>query len=322
MDTDALHNWMGSDKHVGLSDCVVERRKRTSLDVVEEDGTRRTFFTAPAGRLELVEVFDGPSRSWHPVAHPVASVDDVALMTEWYEDITPELDMDGLAKARARAASVGEGGVTAMGIGTSALMHWVEFLAGIENAHYLLIEHPALVAGLFDAMHRVTLRRAEIACEHHPADLLYMVENTSTTLISPRQYRDLCYGHIRAYAEAARDAGRLLILHMCGHLKALLPDLATLAVAGFEAFTSPPVGNTSFMDGRRACPETCLIGGTNAVLWTKSAEAIIAEIEASLDALPHHRGLVVTSAGVMPPLCAPETIKAVGDWVKTYPVRM
>ena len=30
----------------------------------------------------------------------------------------------------------------------------------------------------------------------------------------------------------------------------------------------------------------------------------------------------VTSAGVMPPGCKPETIKAVCDWVKQYDARM
>jgi uroporphyrinogen-III decarboxylase len=113
-----------------------------------------------------------------------------------------------------------------------------------------------------------------------------------------------------------------MVLHVCGHLKALLPDLARIPVRAFEAFTSPTVGNTSLLDGRLGCPNTCLIGGTNAALWMEPADAIIAQIRKDLDVLPHHRGIVVTSAGVMPPACKPETIKKVGDWVKAYPVRM
>ena len=109
---------------------------------------------------------------------------------------------------------------------------------------------------------------------------------------------------------------------MCGHLKDLLPDLSKLTADAFEAFTSPKLGNTTFLDGRNACPDKCLIGGTNAVLWTQTTEEIIDQIGADLDALPHHRGLVVTSAGVMPPLCKPETIKSVCDWVKEYKLRM
>ena len=166
------------------------------------------------------------------------------------------------------------------------------------------------------------LDRMRIVAAHSPVDMLYMTENTSTTLISPGQYRRYCYHHIRDYGEVARSYGRILALHMCGHLKLLLPMLSNLPAQVFEAFTSPPLGNTRLLDGRASCPDKCLIGGTNAVLWTQPAKEIIAEIERDLDVLPHHRGIAVTSAGVMPPLCKPETIQAVCEWVKQYPARM
>jgi hypothetical protein len=107
---------------------------------------------------------------------------------------------------------------------------------------------------------------------------------------------------------------------MCGHLYDVLPDVDKLPAAAIEAFTSPPVGNTTLKDGRAACSDKCLIGGTNAVLWTKTAGEIFNEINHDLNDLAHQRGIVVTSAGVMPPLCKPETIKEVGDLVKAYPV--
>jgi hypothetical protein len=53
--------------------------------------------------------------------------------------------------------------------------------------------------------------------------------------------------------------------------------------------------------------------------WPKIGNAYL---EKHLNALPHHRGIAVTSAGVMPPRCAPDTIKSVCDWVKRYPARM
>jgi len=153
----------------------------------------------------------------------------------------------------------------------------------------------------------------------HALDLM---ENTSTTLISPDQYRRYCARHVGEYAGLTRAADRNLILHMCGHLKTLLPDLAQIPAHAFEAFTSPTLGNTSLLDGRSACPDKCLIGGTNAMLWTTTADEIIAKIEEDLAELPHQRGVVLTSAGVMPPLCKPETIKRVCEWVRQYPARM
>ena len=317
-----LHRWIGSDPHEGLPDFIDERRKRTSIEETIDGKTRTKVFRTPSGEMRLVSRRDEASASWHPVEFPIRNVDDVERMTEIYADVSVEVDRDLLEECRAQSHRIGDRAVTAMGIGESPLMWFVEYLAGIENAHYLLADHREAVEALFDAMHRVLIERAHIICDLSPADLIYMVENTSTALISPTQYRTYCLMHISEYAAIARDAGRNMVLHMCGHLKDLLPDLAKLPVRAFEAFTSPPVGNTFFKDGREACPNTCLIGGTNAALWLRPAAEIIAFIERSLDELPHHRGIVVTSAGVQPPAASPATIRQVCEWVKAYPVRL
>ena len=322
MDGTALHDWIGSDKHEWCDSCLRDVRSRTSIETRAGNGVNTARFVTPGGTLTRVDRFDPGSQSWHPVEFPVRTADDINVMREWFDDCEVELDKDRLAAAHGRVKEIGSDAVTATAIGTSPLMDWVQHIAGVENAHVLLADHPGDVEALFDAMQRTLVRRTELLAAEWPGDLIYAVENTSTTLISPEQYERYCLGHVGDYARIMQDAGRLLALHMCGHLKTLLPALATLPVAAFEAFTSPTLGDTTLLDGRAACPDTCLIGGTNATMWLVPADDIIAEIEADLDALPHHRGIVVTSAGVMPPGCKPETIKTVCEWVKTTPARM
>jgi uroporphyrinogen-III decarboxylase len=243
-------------------------------------------------------------------------------MTAYYEDTVVELDNDTLEQNKQKVKAYGENAFTHTAIGESPLMYFVEWLAGVENAHYLLNDYPDDVAVLFSAIHNMLKRKAEILAQNSPSDVLYMVENTSTTLISPKQYRRFCVHHISEYGQITRQYDRILLLHMCGKLKLLLPDIAKLPADGFEAFTAPPLGSTTLYDGRLACPDKVLVGGTHAMLWTHSPNAIIEELEHSLDELPHHRGLVVTSAGVMPPLCPPETIHQVGAWLRSYPLRI
>ena len=63
--------------------------------------------------------------------------------------------------------------------------------------------------------------------------------------------------------------------------------------------------------------------GDNHCKFGKSAggiQGVRKQIKHDLDELPHHRGVVATSAGVMPPLCKPETIKEVAELVRDYPV--
>jgi uroporphyrinogen-III decarboxylase len=313
-----IHAWIGSDNHVFLPSCLKQTRKKTSIDVVKTGDERKTLFKTRKKTLELVEKWDGPSQSWHPVGYPVQSVEDIEVMSEIHRDCTPEPDIQAIETTKDRIKALGGSAVSASSVGTSALMTWVERFAGVENGVFMLFDHEKAVQDLFDAIHGVLVRACHVAAETNPADLIYLIENTSTTLISPQQYEKYCFPHICEYGTILSGAGRRTVLHMCGKLKALLPQLAKAPVQAFEAFTSPTLGDTTLLDGRTACPDTCLIGGTNATLWTKSTGEIIRQIEADLDALPHHRGVVVTSGGVMTPLCKPETIKEVCEWVKSY----
>ena len=322
MSISEIHRWMNSDEHVGITACTRDVRTRTSMET-QTDGDRRiTTYRTPFGETQTIRRFDVASQAWHPIIFPIRDRETLQLMTAFFEDTDVTVDKNRLSKAQARVDKIGENGFTFMSIGESPLMVFVEWLAGIEQAHYLLADYPKEVEKLFDAIHRTLLKKAALMAQYSPTDVLYMVENTSTTLISPAQYRRYCLPHITAYGETVHRYGRKLFLHMCGKLRRLLPDLATLPAEAFEAFTAPPLGSTTLLDGRTHCPDTCLVGGTHAMLWARPAEEIITEIEASLDALPHHRGIVVTSAGVMPPLCPPETIKTVCEWVQSYSVRL
>jgi uroporphyrinogen-III decarboxylase len=323
MSAGELHDFVGSDLHSGSASCLRTLRERTALEVQATEDRRVSIYRGRRGELRSIEQRDHASASWHPVGFPVKTIEDVKLLTEWYRDARVELDEQGLARAQEQRAGVEASGrgIIVTNIAISPLMEWVQHLAGIENAHYMLLDHPAEVEALLTAMGEHILEKARIIAEHHPADLVYMVENTSTSIISPDQYRRYCKPLLRQISDRLRASGKRLCLHMCGLLLDILPDIDEIGAAAWEAFTSPPVGNTRFADGRAASPDVCLIGGTNAALWTRPAAEIIAEIKRDLDALPHHRGLVVTSAGVMPPICAPETIREVRDWVARYPVK-
>ncbi|MBN2449899.1 MAG: hypothetical protein JXR77_05900, partial [Lentisphaeria bacterium] len=68
-----------------------------------------------------------------------------------------------------------------------------------------------------------------------------------------------------------------------------------------EAYTTPPVGNTTLAEGRRRMPSKALIGGTNASLWLQPVETILGAVAGDLAACPDRRGIFLTSAGVLPP---------------------
>lgn len=320
MNISDLHRWIGSDQHVGVPACVKTIRKKTSTESVRKNGTRITKYITSAGTLTATHKYDKGSRSWHPVEFPVKQKEDIQVMSLFYSDATCEFDKAQFDKAMATIEKIGENAIFTTSLGVSPLMDFLQHLAGVENAHFMLYDYRENVESLLQKMHAFLCRRAEIVAEKCPAPVVYSVENTSTTLISPALFRRYCYKHLLDYGNIISSSDKLHLLHMCGHLKDLLVDIAKLPAVGIEAFTSPPVGNTTLKDGRTGCPDKCLVGGTNATLWTKSVREILDAIKHDLDELPHHRGVVVTSAGVMTPLCKPEIIKKAAEFVKTYPV--
>jgi len=318
---DEHHRFIGSDRHVFTETGLKTIHHATSHTSRREGDMRIQTWTTPRRELVGRERFDARSHSWHPMEFPVKDVEDIRALTQYYRDLEVVVDPAAREDACRHARQYGDDALIACGAGTTAFMNWVEHLAGVENAHFFLMSHEAEVEELFDAMQAHLRASARLLAETMVSDVVYFTENTSTTLASPEQYRRYCFPHLKECCAILHGAGRRVILHMCGHLKALLPDLGQMPVCAFEAFTAPPVGNTTLLDGRANCPNVCLVGGTSATLWTKPAHQIIAQIEKDLDALPHHRGVVVTSAGVMPPMCEPETIRKVCQFVQAYPAR-
>jgi hypothetical protein len=314
-----FHRFLGSEMLHGVPSCVEQKHAKCAIITAREGDERRTVIETPLGDIRYVYRFDKGSQAWHPTEFAIKSARDLERMIAYLEDIELSVSDDNISAGLEEKKRWGDWFFSWEPVGESPLMHYVEHLAGVETAHYLLADNQTLVEEFFDAWHEVLKRTTELKAEHSVADMLAFIENTSTTLISPTQYRTYCAKHIGEYSQICREHDRILALHMCGHLRDILPDLATVGANVFEAFTSPTVGNTPLAMGRKACPEVCLIGGTNAALWTRPAKEIIARIEQDLADLPHHRGVVLSSAGVMPPLASPGTIREVCDWVHRFP---
>ncbi len=315
------HEYFGSDFHeyayppVELDDSgnsVTEVTNRETADGIEET----TVYICGAGRRKAV------SMGTHPLEYPLRNRGDILFMTEWYGGTEYRRSEKYYKQLNYQWSILGDKGIIAVPMGRSPFMQTIELLGGIEETQYLLADHPAEMEELFEAMHGDMRRRIPVILEHAKADLMYMVEDTSTTILSPEQFRKYCKPYLREYNRICKERGRILGLHMCGHLNALLDDLAEMEISVFEAFTTPNIGNTHLLDGKRNSPGTCLIGGTNATLWTKGADEICAEIKYELDALDNHRGVIITTAGIIPPGCRPETVRTVCEYVKTFPARM
>lgn len=320
---------VGSDIHGGCVSCLTTVYKNGSgfeFDMPDEN-TQVFYYITGSGRCKGINKRDPATLSWHPAEFPIKTVEDIKIMTQWYTDITNDVDTQLLKKSVEQYNSYGDTAIVTTSAASkeirceSPIMTFLEWHAGIVNGQYLIADYTEEVETLFDVMHEDLKSKVRIVSENSPADAVYMVENTSTTLISLSQYAKYCFDYINEYAEIIKSNNKFCGLHMCGHLKNLLPQLNLTKADFFEALTPPSVGNTDLVTARAMCPNKAFLGGTGANMWIGSEKDLIDYIDSQVNALPHLRGIGITSAGEMPPMCEPEFIKKIGEYVKSIKYR-
>ena len=116
---------------------------------------------------------------------------------------------------------------------------------------------------LLDVMHARRMQEYEIVARRSPAPAIMLVENTSTTLISPGLYRRYSLPQVRGFTDTMHRHGKKAVLHMCGLLKNLCPELAETGMDAVNALTPPPVGDLPFDQALDSLGEDLVIlGGT------------------------------------------------------------
>ena len=311
-----LHDFIGSDYHEYAAPPISGDDSGGSIrEVVKDDHNETIIYTCESGSCRVISDDD------HPIEYGLKTKEDIICMTKWYSGTKYKVNEEVLGHQTYQQGNLGEKGILTMPMGRSPFMEVLEFLGGIAETQYMLMDYEKEMEELLEAMHGDLVRRLHCILKYSTADLMYMIEDTSTTYMSPTQFKKYCRPYLMEYNEICLSYGKKLGLHMCGHLDDLLDDLSIMNIAVFEAFTTPPIGNTHLIDGKEKCPNTCLLGGTNAVLWTKSPDEICRGIKSELDAMENHRGIVITSGGVIPPECSPETLKVVCEFVALYPAK-
>jgi len=284
----------------------------------QEGGRRITVTTTPEGELVREEKLDPTTQSWHPARYPVQSADDLRRLRWCYTDTTYAVKEEQARAALARKQRLTDRDlIVNSSVGPGPLMQLVEHICGPEQTVYLMYDEPELFAEVLALMHGDRLRLLEAKLALPVCDTFWMVENTSTSLISPSMFEQFCVPHLTDYGNRILQAGIIPVHHMCGLLNALLETIDALPATVNEAFTTRPLGDVSLAEGRTRMPSKALIGGTNATLWLEPVEKIVETVAEDLANCPDRRRIFLTSAGVLPPLVSFEKAKRVADAFKT-----
>ncbi len=266
------------------------------------ENLKTTVYETPDGPLVASEHYDVYTSSWHPAKYPVETASELRMLRWLFTDTTYRVESGRAEAAQAKQREfVANDAVTSAGIGPGPLMSLVEHLCGPENTTFLMYDERELFEETLQIMHEDRMRHLKALLPVTHADAFWLIENTSTSLISPQMFRDYCMPHLRDYGNLIREHEIIAVHHMCGLLNPILEMIDELPAQVNEAYTTRPLGNVSLAEGRRRMPSKALIGGTNAVLWMNPVEEIVQTVADDLAQCPDRRRIFLSSAGILPP---------------------
>jgi len=145
---------------------------------------------------------------------------------------------------------IGEDGITAVYIAPTPVQSLVQGELGVEAFSFALYDYPSELEDLMECMHRKNIEMYKLVAKS-PAEFVILVENTSTSMISPDTYSKYSMGHVKDFVNIMHENGKIAIIHMCGLIKNLLPLIKETGLDAIDCLAPPPTGDVDFTDAYR-----------------------------------------------------------------------
>jgi len=259
------------------------------------------IWRTPVGELREENVFLPESCSTACVRHPVNTKQDLETLLYIIENrrLRP-VNLDDYAERREQWTPYD--GLPCVGLPRSPLPSLVYEWAGIQNAVYLLMDHPELTGRICALMEEQEAPILDAMCELAPP-LVHFPDNLSSENLT--SYYDEFLGPThRRRIERLHAVGTKCAVHLDGTVRGLLPKLAAAGFDAVEALTPAPVGDVDLAEMRAVADNDRVIlwGGVPGAMFAQPyAWADMAKhVEKLLDAW-HGQPFIVGVADQVPP---------------------
>ncbi|MFO7636757.1 MAG: uroporphyrinogen decarboxylase family protein [Clostridia bacterium] len=277
---------------------------------------KQVVLETPVGDLVLLYTYAHESRTWFLTGHPVKEAEDYKKLIYLNENMVMEPDF---SKYRAGLDYVGEEALLIPIISPemkSSFQALVEKWVGTVNLSYHLYDHPEIVRECLQAMKRNSIKAAEMSCECG-AEAYIFWEDSSTTNVSPSQFREHVADEIREWADILHRRGKYLVHHACGLIRDLIVPMCETGIDVIESVCPPPTGNITTGEARRMIPGNVgLIGGIDPTVLLDSPMEELLDYVSDVIEKTGKRGFILGNADSCPPGVDMEKFRRISSLVK------
>jgi uroporphyrinogen-III decarboxylase len=288
-------------------------------------GLVRTEYRTPLGTLTSTHRHSPAGNTLFLCEHPVKTVEDFRILAYLVEHMRIWPDYPAVEKA---IAELGEDGllVPLIGVfGKTPFQALVEHWVGTEELIFALEDTPEVVEETLAVMSSRALEGVRIAAQG-PGDAFISWEDSSTQNVSPKMFARYIASDLNIWGKEFHAAGKLFLHHACGHLRGLMPHIASEEIDMLESLSPPPTGNIQIWDARAMLPEHIgVIGGIEPVRFlTLSLEQLSAYTEdllARVQSGPNGmRRYILANSDSCPPGVSIEKFKRVTEIARAWKI--
>ena len=220
----------------------------------------------------------------HPLKYPIENIEDLKILTKIWMSSSFVVDETGCEESYEKMNSIiSEDGIFIPVSEPSPIQSLLEVEIGIENFYYMLFDYKEEMEELLTIMNTVKMQEYKIIAEKMPYSACIPIENTSSTYISPEIYRKYCIPVMRDFTDIMHRNGKKSIIHMCGLINNLLPEIKETGLDGIHALTPKPVGDVDFEKALDVLGDKLIIMGCIDSSIFQSSTATNEDIKVLLD---------------------------------------
>ncbi len=284
-----------------------KKNGRTYTETITPVGTLRAAWQySPAGNTEFI------------IEHPVKCAEDFKIVRYTVEQMRLQPDDEPVKQW---IADIGEDGLLAALIppfGKTPFQSLVEHYVGTQQLAYFLADCPQEVEACLEVMNEKSLEAVRLAVES-PAEAFITWEDSSTTNVSPAQFRRYIAAELNRWGEVVHDAGKLLLHHACGHVRHLLPIMAQETVDVIESLSPPPTGNVEIWEAQEVLGERVgVVGGIEPTQFLNLELDALSDYVEELLSRANPRHYILANSDSCPPGVSIEKFRRVTDIVRSH----
>ena len=187
-----------------------------------EAGETTYIFHTPWGDIDEIVVGSGSAETVYRVKFAISDRDQYAVMHKIVEHRRYQSNYENFRKAQNKLLHKGAVNVAGPDQPLVSLFRVRE----PQELIFDLIDEPERLTDLLDLLHQRALEGYQQIAAGPGLAVETGMAFMTTQLISPRLFERFVLPYIAKYVQVLHQAGKILICHMCGHIRRLLPLIA------------------------------------------------------------------------------------------------